>query len=196
MDVTLGTYAAFFGLTGWQLARTYGIPLPKVGGKGGGNFGRAAGAGADHASLFPYAIGTGFGVLCGLCAGGILGGLGWLGYKASAWGGQLSLWGSTGAASTAQFQGATPVPVGGGGALLLFVVAVVLAGARKSAKGAAGARTPGTTASGLDKWKVRLGFVNGASLAAIPLVTYYANEALSKGGQVVLDALNHVASSR
>ncbi|MEU9044561.1 MULTISPECIES: hypothetical protein [unclassified Kitasatospora] len=194
MDVTLGTYAAVFGLTGWQLARTYGIPLPKIGGKGGGNFGRSGEA--DHAQLIPYAIGTGFGTLCGLCAGGILGGLGWLGYKASAWGGQLSLWGSTGAASTAQFHGADPVPVGGGGALLLFVVAVVLAGARKSAKGAAGPRTPGSTASGLDKWKLRAGFVNGAALAAIPLVTYYANEALSKGGQVVLDALNHVASSR
>ncbi|WP_031078552.1 hypothetical protein [Streptomyces sp. NRRL WC-3742] len=189
MDVTLGTYAAVFGLTGWQLARTYGIPIPKIGGKGGGAYGRSGAA--DHASLIPYAIGTGFGALCGLCAGGILGALGWLGYKASAWGGQLSLWSSTGAASTAQFHGADPVPVGGGGALLLFVVAVVLAGARKSAKGAAGAG-----GSGLDKWKVRAGFVNGAALAAIPLVTYYANEALSNGGQVVLDALNHVASSR
>jgi len=194
MDVTLGTYAAVFGLTGWQLARTYGIPIPKMGGYGGGNFGRSGGA--DHAQLIPYAIGTGFGTLCGLCAGGILGGLGWLGYKASAWGGQLSLWSSTGANSTAQFHGADPVPVGGGGALLLFVVAVVLAGARKSARGGAGPRTSGTTASGLDKWKVRLGFVNGAALAAIPLVTYYANEALSKGGQAALDALNHVASTR
>ncbi|MFF1908248.1 hypothetical protein [Kitasatospora sp. NPDC058218] len=191
MDVTLGTYAAVFGLTGWQLARTYGIPIPKIGGKGGGNFGRSGSA--DHTQLVPYAIGTGFGTLCGLCAGGILGALGWLGYKAGAWGGQLSLWGSTGADSATQFHGADPVPVGGGGALLLFVVAVVLAGARKSAKGSAGS---GGTASGLDKWKVRLGFVNGSALAAVPLVTYYANEGLSKGGQVVLDALNHVASSR
>ncbi|MBD0673478.1 hypothetical protein [Streptomyces sp. CBMA156] len=189
MDVTLGTYAATLGLTGWQLARTYGIPIPKIGGKGGA-YGRAAGTAADHASLIPYVIGTGAGTLCGLCAGGILGWVGWLGYKASSWGGQLSLWSSTGASSTAQFHGAEAVPVEGGGALLLFVVAVVLFGARKSAKGAAGA------GGSLDKWKVRLGFVNGTCLAAIPLVTYYANEGLSKGGQIVLDALNHVASTR
>ncbi|MFI9788499.1 hypothetical protein ACIHEI_34045 [Kitasatospora sp. NPDC051984] len=192
MDVTLGTYATVFGLTGFQLARTYGIPLPKIGGRSLGNF---RGSGADHASLIPYAIGTGFGTLCGLCAGGILGGIGWLGYKAGSWGGELSLWSSTGAASTAQFHGADPVAVGGGGALLLFVIAVILLGARKSVRGS-GPRGAGGGGEGLDKWKVRLGFVNGTALAAIPLVTYYANEALSKGGQAVLDALNHVASTR
>ncbi|MFE6869604.1 hypothetical protein ACFVFS_24005 [Kitasatospora sp. NPDC057692] len=173
MDITLGSYATIFGLTGWKLVKTYGLPgLSKI----------VAGT-RQPADLVPFGIGTGMGTVCGLCAGGILGGIGWLGYKAGSWGGQLSLWAGTGASSTSQFHGAEAVPVTGGGALLLFIGAVAVAAIWKSIRD-------------INRRWMTLGLVNGTALSAVPLITYYTHQGLSAGGDALLNALNNIVSTR
>ncbi|MDH6710786.1 hypothetical protein P3T27_007537 [Kitasatospora sp. MAA19] len=169
MDITLGTYATVLGLTTWRVVKVTGIGKLIAGSK-------------NVTDLVPFGVGNVVGVTGGLCTGGILGGLGWLSYQASVYGGQLTLWGATGADSTTQYHGVEPIPLSNGGSLLLFVVAVGGAAAWK----------------GLNKGPKRqlmAGVVNGAALTAVPLVAYYSHLALSTGGDSLLTALNHAVSS-
>lgn len=96
MDITLGTYATVLGLTTWRVVKVTGIGKLIAGSK-------------NVTDLVPFGVGNVVGVTGGLCTGGILGGLGWLSYQASVYGGQLTLWGATGADSTTQYHGVEPI---------------------------------------------------------------------------------------